>query len=81
MSFGPRPARATPFDYWRSSAYDAYPDDPVYQIRENPYTTPALTQDAHYTAYFRTWHKATVSASRRRRGPCRRSGCGTTPGS
>lgn len=51
------------FDYWRSSAYDAYPDDPVYQIRENPYTTPALTQDAHYTAYFRTWHKATVSAS------------------
>lgn len=51
------------FDYWRSSAYDAYPDDPVYQIRENPYTTPELTQDAHYTAYFRTWHKATVSAS------------------
>lgn len=51
------------FDYWRSSAYDAYPDDPVYQIRENPYTTPAPTQDAHYTAYFRTWHKATVSAS------------------
>ena len=51
------------FDYWRSSAYDAYPDDPVYQIRENPYTTPALTQDARYTAYFRKNHTPTVSAS------------------
>ena len=51
------------FDYWRSSAYDAYPNDPVYQIRENPYTTPALTQDAHYTAYFRKSHTPTVSAS------------------
>ncbi|OLR66169.1 InlB B-repeat-containing protein [Intestinimonas butyriciproducens] len=51
------------FDYWRNGAYDAYPNDPVYQIRENPYTTPALTQDAHYTAYFRKSHTPTVSAS------------------
>ena len=60
--------RATPgegysFDYWRNGAYDAYPDDPVYQIRENPYTTPALNQDARYTAYFRKSHTPTVSAS------------------
>ncbi|BDF70285.1 hypothetical protein CE91St41_24880 [Oscillospiraceae bacterium] len=50
------------FDYWRNDIYDTYPDDPVYQLRENPYTV-TLEQNEAYTAYFRTWNEATVSAS------------------
>ena len=49
------------FDYWRNDAFNDYLDDPCYEIRENPYTTPELEKDEAYTAYFREWYKATVS--------------------
>ncbi len=51
------------FDYWRNNDYNESLDDPIYEIRQNPYTTPTLTKNEAYTAYFREWNEATVSAS------------------
>lgn len=49
-------------DYWCNDADEAYHTEPVYQLRGNPYEV-TLEQDEAYTAYFRAWNEATVSAS------------------